>query len=127
MKDILWAPAAYWTLHPNDKKEICNRCGPRGVFADYIPNKILGLYIGECCNIHDYMYNKARPNIEDKKKADRVFKNNMLRLIDAKTKWKWLRKMRKWLAEKYYKTVKLFGGPAFWRGKNNTLNMGDCK
>lgn len=124
----VWAPRSYWSLHPDEKNRICNACGPANSKFDFVPDTIWGLYIGEVCNIHDYMYNEGR-TLEDKKAADRIFLNNMLRLIEGKTKrylikysiikiknpLLWLRRRR---AEKYYWAVDKFGGPAYWREKN---------
>lgn len=50
--------------------------------------------------------------LQDKREADRVFLNNMLRIIGANTHFKplaWLRTRR---AYKYYWAVDNFGGPA---------------
>ena len=113
----LYCPYEYKLLRPQLKKQICNGCGPKSKF-DFVPDTIWGLKIIEICNIHDYLYYIGK-TIEDKEKADRIFLNNMLRLIENKTKWKWLKKLRKKRAYKYYKAVKYFGGPAFWINKNN--------
>jgi len=128
--DYLFSPEGYDDLTKEDKKRICNGCGPRSKF-DFVPDTIYGLNISEACNRHDYMYEKAYPNIEAKKEADRVFLNNIIRIIDHETKkrigWDglsfknpliWLRKRR---AYKYYLAVKNFGGPSFWKDKNNKL------
>lgn len=132
----LYAPKKYWELDGETKKRICNGCGPRGVF-DFVGDSIWGVYIGEACNIHDYMYHVAEANIKAKEEADRVFLNNMLRLIEAQTKKRviifkgkvqfnnplmWLRRKT---ARHYYLGVKYFGAPAFWNGKNEegTLHL----
>lgn len=118
MKELeLYCPYEYKVLSKENKITICNGCGPQSKF-DFIPDKIWGLKITEVCNIHDYMYYNGK-NIEDKKEADRVFLNNLIRLIDYKTKWKWLKFLRRRRAYKYYNAVKYFGGSAFWSGKNN--------
>jgi hypothetical protein len=52
-----------------------------------------------------------------KKTADRVFLDNMIRLVTAHPTKIWLMKLRfKW-ARLYYKAVKNYGGPSFWDGK----------
>ena len=52
---------------------------------------------------------------------DRAFLNNMLRIIEAESKWlTWLRRSR---AMKYYSAVRDFGGPAFWKGKNKSTEI----
>jgi len=72
-----------------------------------------GLSVQPACEIHDWMYAKGR-SIEDKKQADGVFLDNLLRIIDAGTSSWVLRKLRRRRARTYYLSVKYFGGPAFW-------------
>lgn len=93
------------------------KCGP-GVDTigdKLVPEKILGLFITEACKIHDYMYSVGK-TLEDKATADRVFRNNMVRLIQAGSRW--LVVPRVMLANIYYSSVVAFGGPAFWDNKN---------
>ena len=124
-KVLLYAPPQYWRLHPDDKKRICNACGPAGPLADYIPNHLFWLPIAEACNIHDFMYKEGHVE-KDREIADRVFRNNLMRLVEAKTSIKWLRKLRRWKADKYYGVVKRFGARAFWKNKNNKEFMREC-
>jgi hypothetical protein len=106
-------------------------CGPGG-FGDFlVPDKLFGVInVVEACKIHDYMYKRER-DLEGKKKADRIFLNNMVRIVIAMTapdedgftvKEAEVMHRRKeaCLAEArtYYTMVKWFGGPAFWDGKN---------
>lgn len=115
---ILFAPETYKKLSAVAKAAIVNGCGAMRSF-DLVPDNLYGLAITEACNIHDYMYHTGE-TIEDKNEADRVFFNNMLRLINAKTKYKWLKRLRRRRAWVYYLAVKNFGGPAFWDGKQST-------
>ena len=115
MKARLYAPEAYVKMDPKKRKEIVNGCGAANARFDFVPDHIWGLRITEVCNIHDYMYNVGENN-EDKEVADRVFLNNLIRLINAKGgALKYLRRIR---AREYYMAVKHFGGSAFWDGKN---------
>ena len=123
IKVVLYAPEAYWKLPKEEKDKICNGCGAQGKF-DFVPDTIYFLNISEVCSIHDYCYHVAMPSLSYKEEADRIFLNNMLRLIEAKTKWKWLRFLRRRRAYKYYLAVKYFGAPAFWVGKNKSENLG---
>jgi hypothetical protein len=82
-----------------------------------------GLSITEAANIHDYMYYVGM-TLEDKREADRVFLNNMIRIIEANSKFWVLEFLRKRRAKKYYLAVDWFGGPAFWSGKND-INEGE--
>lgn len=112
----LFAPESYYRLSEEDKAAICNGMGSaNSILSPIIPNTMYLLDVEECGNIHDFMYYIGK-TLEDKKEADRVFLNNMLRVIDAKGGWLvWFRRSR---ARKYYLAVKYFGGPAFWDGKN---------
>ncbi|MDL2268868.1 hypothetical protein LJC71_04930 [Desulfosarcina sp. OttesenSCG-928-A07] len=123
MKGVLFAPAEYWSLTAEQKKDICSGCGPKGLLSWIIPDTIYGLRISHVCDIHDWMY-AVGETIEDKESADRSFLNNMLRLIEVQNSWAWLAWLRRKRAGTYYNAVKLFGGPAFWAGKNKPEEMG---
>jgi len=117
LRKILYAPTEYWKLNLKEHKEICNKAGPKG-YGWVVPNTIYFLDIGECANIHDYMYHIG-VTIKDKEEADRVFLNNMIRWILHKTKSKIMKWLRLGRAQKYFSAVCIYGGPAFWSGKNN--------
>ena len=112
----LYAPPLYWSLSPEGKADICNGCGTKNL-GWLIPDSMWFLDISEACNIHDFMY-AVGVDEEDREEADRVFLNNLIRIIEAKTRWEWLRMLRRRRALKYYEAVRCFGGPAFWAGKN---------
>lgn len=116
----LYAPEWYWKL-PEDIRSK-GRCGPgRGLGEKLIPETIWGLSVTPACQIHDQMYEKGE-TIGDKESADRVFLNNMLRIINGNSNrfMRWLRTRR---ALKYYEAVRDFGGPAFWSNKNKPEEM----
>jgi len=111
MKVTLYAPKEYWELTEKQKKRICNGCGAKGSKLNaFIPQ---GKF-REACNIHDYMYAVGK-NGNDKRKADRVFINNLFRIVDASPRL--LRPIRKMQAKSYYLAVDKFGDEAFWKGK----------
>jgi len=58
--------------------------------------------------------------LEDKEIADRVFLNNMLRLIETRTCCGLLKRLRGQRASLYFNAVHVFGGPAYWAGKNKS-------
>jgi hypothetical protein len=123
-KDVsLWAPEEYWQLSDEQRRDLCNGCGTKGLGGYVVPDTIYGLRITVACDIHDFMYATGR-SIEDKQTADRVFLNNMIRIIEAKTKRFFLRKLRTTRAYTYYLSVCNFGGPAFWSGKNSPREIG---
>lgn len=133
LRDILFAPPEYWKLTLKEHKEICNGAGPKG-YGPLVPDTIWGLNITQAANIHDYMYHTGK-TIKDKEEADRVFLNNMNRIIQESIKKKldlnffqalWLKQLA-WLrfqrVSKYFSAVCLYGGPSFWKGKNQGTNV----
>lgn len=122
MRALLFAPEAYWKLTPEQKARVVNGCGPGRFGAKVVPDSLLGLSILPACEIHDYSYAMGE-SIDDKNEADRVFLNNMLRLIDKAGGWWITISIRRWLAAHYYRAVADFGGVAFWKGKNKPSEM----
>ena len=113
MKTKLYAPESFWELE--DKSEL-NGCGPKSAGL-MVPDTIFGLNISAACNIHDHCYTLKPYSISTKDWADRIFLNNILRLNES-TKWRWLKRLRRWSAYRYYNAVRKFGGIFYWRGKN---------
>lgn len=113
----LYSEYGYDKALPNIKRGICNGCGKTGWQGFIVPDSMYFLGIGEACNIHDWMYEYGK-DVKDKDRADRSFRNNLIRIIDEKTNWNWLKKLRYKRAETYYQAVVKYGGPAFW--KNGT-------
>jgi len=93
-------------------------CGSEKAAFDYVPDTLLGLSIKAACCIHDHMYATGLSQW-DKERSDRIFLENMLALIEASTKWGWLKWARKHRAWMYYQAVVKFGGPSFWEGKDD--------
>lgn len=122
MSTQLYAPASYWQIPPRERRIRYNGAGPKG-YGWLVPDTLWGLSITDAANIHDHMYGEGK-NLKDKEEADRVFLNNMVRIIEAETEswiFKWLRMRR---ANKYFWAVSTFGGPAFWANKNQPSTMG---
>ncbi len=113
---LLYAPQSYLDATQQERDVICNGCGAADAKFDFVPDTIWGLNISEACNIHDWMYYHAAETDEAKQECDRVFLNNLIRLIDERGGW--LKIFRRRRALKYYKAVKYFGASAFWNGKN---------
>lgn len=118
----LYAPELYISASPEVRATVVNGCGPAGWKGRLIPDTIWGLKITEACNIHDWMYTTGE-TIADKDESDRVFLNNILRLIDAAGGWRLLIKLRYQRAQEYFEFVRTFGGPYFWDGKNASTNL----
>lgn len=113
----LYAPPSYWRCSTDELNAVTGGCGPGGKGDYLVPDTMYGLSVFRACQIHDYMYYEGKTQ-EDKEKADRAFLNNMVRIINAETKWKWLRSLRKCRARTYYTAVRYGGGGSFWDGKN---------
>ncbi len=94
---------------PKDYKS--NGCGS-GWSAKIIPDSIYGLDIRPACRYHDWCYEEYT-TIKDKEKADRIFLNNMIRIIDDKEGWWFPHSFARRRALKYYEAVHNFGGSAF--------------
>jgi len=112
-KRILFAPESFKIATIGQLRSVCNGCGAANAKFDFIPDTIYFTYVGYACNIHDWMYYIGK-TINDKDEADRVFLNNLCRLIKRDNSWwkpKFLMRRR---AKKYYLAVKYFGGDAFW-------------
>jgi len=122
MKVELYAPESYIKASPHVRNQVINGCGPGGWKKKIIPDHLLGLSIKEACNIHDWMYFTGCC-IADKEEADRVFRNNMLRIIEAGGGMKILQRYRRYLAQAYYESVEHLGGLAFWANKNGNTTL----
>ena len=114
----LYEPISFTQASCELKRKVCNGCGSAKAKFDFVPDSIYGLHIRPACDRHDWMYYKGM-TIEDKAEADRVFLNNMLRIIEGAPGIlsRILKPMRRRRALKYYEAVVAFGGPAFWSGK----------
>lgn len=114
----LFAPESYQLALINDPDyvdQICNGCGTSGWKGKIVPETMWGLNVTAACQIHDWMYYHGKSE-EDRVEADRVFLNNLIRIINAHGGWlAWLRRYR---ATTYYNAVREFGAVPFWQGKN---------
>jgi hypothetical protein len=116
----LYAPKAYWRYPRDWILNSTNGCGSKG-FGWLISDRIWWLNINEACRIHDFMYGSGVKEA-DREEADRVFLNNMTRLISDGVCF--LRPLRRIRARQYYLAVRFFGGPSFWNEKNKEGEMG---
>ena len=117
----LYAPEEYWALKKNDPEElsrIVNGCGPGNWKGKLISDSILGVRIKEACEIHDFMYRFGRSE-HDRRKADRVFLNNMMRMTEAESSNVFSFWLRSTKAVAYYAIVRSVGGRYFWTTEKN--------
>ena len=111
---IIFAPVSFLLATEQQLIEVCNGCGAAGSFFRP-PETIYLTDVSSTCIVHDWCYSMGK-TIDDKEEADRIFLNNMIRIFNRADTWyKYLQVRR---AKKYYYAVKLFGGSAFWAGKN---------
>ena len=118
----LYAPASYHAASPEVRLQVTNGCGTAGWKGRLVPDSIWFLCITPACNIHDWMYTVGL-TLADKDEADRVFLNNVCRLIDEAGGPGFLIDLRRDAAKGYFEAVHVFGGPAFWAGKNQPGTM----
>jgi hypothetical protein len=89
-------------------------CGPGGIGDFLVPDTVWGLSIKPACQIHDWYYRFYPYRTEaDRKIADTIFGNNMLRIVNYYTKSRFLRRRRYIRTGIYYKAVRSLGGPAW--------------
>jgi len=113
VRDYPCQPCCFWNARPEDQ---AGSCGPgRGLGDRLVPESLLGLRITPACAIHDWMYQHGK-TLDDKEFSDRVFRQNMFRIVRAGGGP--LRYARYSLAMAYYWAVKYGGEPAFWNSKH---------
>ena len=114
---VLFAPASFKAATTEQLIEHCNGCGADGSWFRP-PKRMYGTLIVQACIIHDWQYSFGVVQ-EDKQEADRIFLNNMHRLISRDSdKWYKPTFLQRRRALKYYRAVDLCGGEAYWTGKN---------
>lgn len=109
--DVLIASPVFKNSPLDRLVSICNGCGASGSWLRP-PSKIWGTSIIEACIIHDHGY-YIGSTYDDKKEADKNFLDNMLILIDKRSRWYKPTKLQRWRAKRYYQAVRYYGGAAF--------------
>lgn len=119
----LYAPESFWSASPEVRCQVVNGCGTAGWKGKLVPDTMYGLCVSAACDIHDWMYTVGQ-TLADKEEADRVFLNNLYRIINAAGGWSWLVNARLTRARDYFDAVHYFGGDAFWANINEKKNLG---
>ncbi len=96
--------------------ETCNGCGAADSKWDFIPDHILGSYVGYACFIHDWDYYTGKTK-QDKVAADKKFKRNLLALVKLNNTNKFITTLKYGVVCIYYLGVKKFGSKSFWKNK----------
>lgn len=109
----LAAPQSFWLAPDDIKNEIVNGCGPGGLGDVLIPDTAYFMSLKPACKIHDWMY--AVYNDEKGfKLSNQVFLDNMERINRAKTKNRFLKRLRTRRIRKYFVVVRDFGRLFFY-------------
>jgi len=111
----LTAPALY--IPPEDDNFHC--CGPGyGIKELIIPETILGVRITIACHIHDYSWEISPADRRFYRMYNKIFYHNMKSIIAKKSNNCIMRKIRTFLARKYYRLVSSrIGEYEFWEIK----------
>lgn len=113
---IINAPVSFSLTKVEKLIKVCNGCGAAGSWFDYVPDNIIGSYIGHACFIHDWEYHVGKTKA-DKKLADKRFKRNLLKIIKLKSTNIMIIGLKYFISCMYYFGVKKFGKKAYWKGK----------
>ena len=97
--------------YPGSAASISGGCGSDGALFDLVPDNFIGVDILECCRIHDFLYTVGGSE-EDKIKADRMFRTNLIRSVFNDSNLIF-RSTNLALARLYYKAVCEFGHSSF--------------
>jgi hypothetical protein len=96
-------------------------CGPGKFGAMIIPDRLLGISFKTACRIHDWYYQYAQDRTEEGLfAADRIFLNNMLRIVAAAGGFQLLIWLRRRLAHMYFMSVRKWGGPCYHDSRNTS-------
>ena len=116
----LFAHSECWKFieeFPDDFKSF--GCGPGGVGDVLVPDKMYGLDVSDACRIHDWYYRFYSDNSSaGRQEADSILKNNLIRIVRAKSKSRILRWLRLMRCRTYYGMVRFAGGPAYYEDRN---------
>ncbi len=115
----VYAPKSYWNASPEEIAKTCNGCGAKGGIK--VPNKMWGLDIKHCCQIHDWMF-KYGITYADFLFANAVFIMNLTITIVSFSS-RWLAPFRLARATKYFLAVQVLGQDAFWVNKKRNNEM----
>lgn len=104
---------------PEQREAVSNGLGPKG-FGWLVPDTIIGINVTPAGDVHDEGYTEGGI-IVDKQMDDRIFRDNMIRLVNAKkNQWSWVKKLRMRRIKQNYRAVKNFGGGAFnWKHRKD--------
>jgi hypothetical protein len=91
--------------------EISGGCGSDKAWIDLVPDRFIGVDISIACKCHDYLYTIGGTK-KDKLKADRMFKRNLIALVQNDHNLIF-RDTNLALCKIYYEAVRGFGDSSF--------------
>ena len=108
----LLAPDSFWETDEQTLSMMVGGCGP-GKYGDYlVPDSMYGLSIKAACIVHDYEYAIGKV-MNDKRRADLHFLENLLFIVNKKSKWKIAKWFRGYRVMSYYLAVANGGDSSF--------------
>jgi hypothetical protein len=120
---LLHIPIEFITATEEQRNAVVNGCG-NDKWKSFVPDSLFGIKIKLACDIHDWMYFFSDVKETEREKADRIFHENLRRIVKAKGKW-YNRHLAYLLVEVYYIAVKRLGSEAFWENKDKDLRAYD--
>lgn len=120
----LAAPQSFWD-NESFHYDLVGGCGPGGVGDYFVPDTVWFLKITLACKIHDWCF-LVWNNKEDFDKANNIFKNNMMRIIEQKKSSNWVKNIRRRRAWKYFKAVDCFGESSYYDCHKDVLSDLTC-
>lgn len=108
-------------------KEFPNSCGAgQGFWERIVPERIYFLRISPACYFHDIDMEFTEPTEEGFLLMNYIFLINTLSIINFKSKWEWLKPIRRYRAITYYNAVntRIALREIFWELKRQQKEMG---
>jgi len=101
----MWVDPVFKMMSYPKILDLSNGCG-RSDITRITPDHFYGLRITRCCNVHDI---DIKLELCNKHRANKWFLVNLSRRVKAKTKYKWLTRLRLRRAKIYFMAVEKFG------------------
>lgn len=103
----LLIPESLLKAHKSETEAVFNKCGPDGFLNKLVPNHLLGLDIGDSCNIHDWTFVNSK-NQKDHQESDKIFLKNMKSQIKNKKSNLVIKYIRYVFSYIYFWSVRLY-------------------
>ena len=116
----LFAEAGCWNFVSDNQLTFESYgCGPGGFGDILVPDTVWFLSIKNSCRIHDWYYRHSEGASEALRiSADRIMKNNAIRIVRHHTVNATLTRWRLSRVKFYYDMIHNFGAGAYWESRN---------